>query len=66
MPVYLDGPKCWHQMTIGFEWFWASGKAEQLALGSPTEWNIADAQDPATCQINRLRAIDNRGDNIRC
>ena len=42
----------------------ASVEAEQLALCCPAERHTADAQDLATGQINRLRAINNRGDNI--
>ncbi len=37
-------------------------EAEEPALCCPAERNTADPQDLAARQINRLRAIDNRGD----
>ncbi len=52
--------------TIGFKWFWTSVEAEEHALCFPAERNIPDPQYLAACQINRLRAIDNRGDNVGC
>lgn len=55
------GTRC----TIGIRWIWASVEAEELALCRPAERNIADAQDLAAGQINRLSTIDNRGDNVR-
>ena len=44
--------------------FGASVEAEQLALRRPAERNTSNPQDLASGQINRLRAINNRGDNV--